>query len=316
MNVRGIATIVYGTAEFREQARTLARSVRYHNPGLPCAVITDYGVEADWPEFDQVIPLIPARGPGLRHRFHLDEYAPFPETIFMDCDCIVYGSLEPLWTRFAGVPVGVIGGRKTRGEWYGVAVQEILDRTGLPFMAGFNGGLYYVRKGEEAARVFRKAREFSARYDTLGFTRWRGDQSDEPVLALALPACGVAPIAEDGRSMNDTWGLQGSITADVLTGKARFTTYDKPVQPLVVHYCNHSNAYVYLREAFTLRLLGSRRFPTPGRAYRRLVTLSAGALARVAVVVKRLSGRTRGLVWRMVRYTQLLKSEPLLIGQS
>jgi hypothetical protein len=261
---RGVVTLAHGSQRFINMARLLGESLRWHAPHVPRAVVTDNDHDlAD--VYDVCVPLDPSFGKGMLQKLHLDRYSPFDETLYVDSDCLAVGPIDPLWSLFSGVPVGVVGGSIRDGYWFG-DIAVIRERLGVvDGVPHFNGGLIYLDRSPESRAVFATARDLMSRYAELGFTPLRsGGPNDEPVFAFALALHGVAGIDDAGRSMRTPIGIRGPLRLDVLRGGCRFNKEGVAVEPTLVHFCGwRARGFHYRRERLKLRLATSTSLSPP-----------------------------------------------------
>lgn len=111
------------------------------------------------------------RGDNYRAKTFMDGLSPFDETVFLDADTVVRGSLDPLFTP---EPFGVTltafsdwksNGRKIPGRikgWTDVAADDVAEMLSKPYPA-INTGVLSWRKSEEANKFFRAWQELCAR---------------------------------------------------------------------------------------------------------------------------------------------------------
>lgn len=261
---RGVLTMALGPRH-RRMARTLAWSLDVHAPGLPRAVITDKRTTALSKCFEHLIDLRPAAGGPLEERFHFDSYSPFAETLYIDADSLVVGSLDGVWELMRRVPFGVIGHQKSSGRWYG-DVAEMAATVGSDSLPVFNGGLYYFDDSSVARSVFASGRELMERYEDLGLAEHSLGHSDEPVVSMALAKHGIEALDDGGNAMRTPIGMRGQLDVDVLRGYCSFDKAGQRVTPRVMHFAGSwTRGFSYRRE--TLKLALHRGLPiVPGRA--------------------------------------------------
>ena len=274
---RSVLTIATGKPLFVRLAATLARSFRIWNAdnGIGFAIATDQA-EALPPDLDwvQVIPLQPGQyGDGFSPKLYLNELAPADRTLFVDADCLCVRDLRPAFEAFAGRPVATIGRVVSDGEWFGdvAAVSREFGVRGLP---RFNGGAYYLERGEASDRVFEEAQALESHYDEIGFERLRGRPNDEVLMALAMAIHGLDPVPEDGTIMNSTLAAPAGVEVDVFEGRSRLSNptghpdhnawYDQhELRPALVHFLGSEvGRYPYRREEVRLAKL-AEGWPRP-----------------------------------------------------
>ncbi|MDB4907217.1 MAG: hypothetical protein JWO05_2001 [Gemmatimonadetes bacterium] len=265
---RAVLTLAVGKPLYRDFAITLARSFRYWNPTTRFVIATDdpEGVPEDVRRVGiEVHPIPPGKyGEGFSPKLHLDRLAPASRTLFIDADCLVVGSVDSIFERFAGHAVSVVGGTIDRGEWFG-NVASVCAKAGVPALPKFNGGIYYLERGPRCTAVYEEARALEPRYDALGLERLRGRPNDELLMAIAMALHGEGGIAEDGTIMAEPLNFGSGLSVDVLRGRA--TLHNTPghenykpswplaiAHPLIVHFLGyHTDRAPYTTEAHRLR---------------------------------------------------------------
>jgi len=260
----GVLTMALGPRH-RRMARTLAWSLDVHAPGLPRAVITDERETALSKCFEHVIELRPGAGGPLEERFHFDSYSPFAETLYIDADSLVVGSLDSVWELMRRVPFGVIGHQMSSGRWYG-DVAEMAATVGADSLPVFNGGLYYFDDSPVARSVFATGRDLMGRYEELGLAGHSLGHSDEPVVSMALAKHGIEALDDGGNAMRTPIGIRGELNVDVLRGYCSFDKDGTQVTPRVMHFAGSwTRGFRYRRESLKLALHRGIPF-VPGRA--------------------------------------------------
>lgn len=267
---KSILTIATGKPLFVQLAVNLARSFHLWNADndIGFAIATDQpdAIPADL-SFVEVIELQPGQyGSGFSPKLYLNELAPADQTLFVDADCLCVRDLRPAFEAFEGRSVAVIGKTITDGEWFG-DVRRISADFGVLGLPRFNGGAYYLERGETADRVYREAQALEVQYDEIGFTRLREKPNDEVLMALAMALHGQEPLPEDGTIMNSTLAAPGGVEIDVLKGHSRLLNpHDHPDhnawydleehRPALVHFLGSEvSRYPYRREEIRLERL-------------------------------------------------------------
>lgn len=273
-----VVTIATGRPIYHELAANCARSfLRWNRDGgLRFTLVTDAPdrVPPDLRGIDVVTVRPGECGLGFSPKLHLDRFVHDVPAVFIDSDCLVLGSLAPVFTRFRGQPFVMLGGTATSGQFY-ADIAPLLSRVQLPWLPVFVGSFFYWEPGPAAREVFALSRDFEARYDALGLDRMRGATADEPVMALALARCGIVPVADDGTIKADAHLYAYPPEIDALRGHIRFPRPPQPLseaiptppadaEPLIAHF----NAYYayeppYVREALILRLVQASHWPAP-----------------------------------------------------
>ena len=220
---------------------------------------------------------------GFSSKLYLDILAPAPHTLFVDADCLCVGPLDSVFQRFKGRPVGVVGASIRDGEWFG-DIGALLRRFHLSEMPKFNGGVYYIERGQIATRVYDLARQLETAYDELGLVRLRGLPNEELPVALAMALNGLGPLQDDGTVMGDLFACAGDLEIDVLRGHSRLVNPPPSdpkhrswypfhvITPLIVHFLgDHTNNWRYRAEEKKLTV--AMRWNCPSIVADRLVNL-------------------------------------------
>lgn len=267
---KNIITIATGKAIYMDMAVNLAKSfLWWHQKSeINFSIITDQpgSVPSDIHAKIKIIEVNPGElGKGFSSKLHLDKLAPMGQTLFIDSDCLIFGDLNFVFDRFKGKAVSVVGHYVEAGEWFG-DVKKICENYQIPHFPKFNGGIYYIEKGELAIQVYKTARELEKKYDQIGFVRLRGLPNDEVIMALAMQIHHQTPIIDDGTIMSDPQACPGKYKIDVIEGKKTLTNPPFPnplhrhwypfekVEPVIVHFLgSYTQHYPYKREVFRLK---------------------------------------------------------------
>lgn len=277
---RAVITLATTKPIFVEMAFALARSFFYWNrdPGLRFHLVTDLAVEL--PADLRAMALIrvePGRlGLGFSPKLHLDSLVPADRTLFIDSDCLCFGPLDYVFHRFEGRKIGVVGRTIAAGRWF-CDVAKIRERLNLGPLPHFNGGIYYLERGEEVTALYRRAREIEAQYDELGLDRLRGRPNDEIILSLAMAERGWVPLQEDGTILGNVGTIYPIIDRlDVLSGVCRMVNPPPPdprhvpghpvseSRARIVHFLDYgTDRWPYRAEELKIRLVRKHGLPAP-----------------------------------------------------
>jgi hypothetical protein len=274
---RCVFTIAIGKSIYLEMACALARSFKLWHQGseLRFYLATDAprrAIPKDLQDLD-IIPISPGQfGKGFSPKLHLDKIAPSECSLFVDADCLCVGSLEPAFECFQGHSVSVIGREISGGEWFG-DVTRVCSQLQVSAMPRFNGGVYYLERGEACSQVYETARILEPRYDELGFVRLRGHANDEVLVSLAMALHGQKPIPERGDIMNSLKAGPAGLEMDVFGGEALLRNpvshplhnpwYDfEELRPKLVHFLGSEiSTFPYKHEVIRLRLVCEKGWP-------------------------------------------------------
>ena len=269
MATRAVLTLAVGKEVYVRMAANLALSFRWwhRKSDIKFFLATDRRdlVPPDLHDIG-IVELQPGElGHGFSPKLHLDRLAPAAKTLFIDADCLCVGSLESVFARFDGRPVGVVGGSISTGEWFG-SVDQLCQRFGVAALPKFNGGIYYLEKGEVSRQVYAQARALESEYDALGLTRLRGRPNDELLMAISMATHSLCAIPDDGSILSDPQACPGPLSLDVIRGGSRLSNPPAPdprhqswypfqeVSPVVVHFLGDTHrSYQYRSAAGLLR---------------------------------------------------------------
>ncbi|MEO6632590.1 MAG: hypothetical protein ABIN13_12730 [Mucilaginibacter sp.] len=293
---RYVLTIATGKKVFVDMAANLARSFLWWHPGsdIQFQLVTDQPqfVPTDIISKIEVINVEPGQlGKGFSAKLQLDKLVSNGKTMFIDSDCLVFGPLDTVFDKFKNAGVSVVGGYISAGDWFG-DIGAICRKFNVPHIPKFNGGLYYLEKGETSKKVYDTARQLESEYDKIGFTRLRGLPNDEVLMALAMQLHGQAPVPDDSTIMSDPQACQGKYKINVINGTRSLNNppYPSPlhqdwypftkVSPLIVHFLGYYTLhYPYLREVYRLKKASAKKLNT-------LTELAAVLSIEVPAVVK------------------------------
>ena len=318
-----ILTLATGKKLYVDMAANLVRSFIFwnKNTGITFYLATDLPqfIPDDIKASIKIIELKPDElGKGFSPKLHLDKLAPAGQTLFIDSDCLIYGDLMPVFNKFKGHKVSVIGSYIAKGEWFG-DVAAICEQFNVEHLPKFNGGVYYIENGPEATRVYETARALESRYDEIGFVRLRNRPNDEVLMALAIQLSGQKPISDEGTILAEFVNFQSGIQSDLVMGKAKlYNTALHPnyqeswplnvAEPLIVHFLGHHNQILpYTKEVSILRYLSRDKYSV---AKARLLT------ALKITLPSQLKTRFKQLlrpIYRMVMGTRRVKTSNRII---
>lgn len=268
---RAVLTLALGPTLYLDLAINLARSFFQWNQAeaISFHIVTDRLIilPSDLAAVNLIVVQPGRFGSGFTPKLWLDHLVPAANNLFIDADCLCFGSLDPVFDRFAGRPVAMIGQTQTDGHFFG-DIEALRKRFNLPWIISFVGCVYYVEKSEIATSVYTEARLLEAQYDQLGLVRLRGVPNDEPLMALAMAGHGLLPLADDGLIKADAMHYQSIRCLDVVRGVAwvEHPWPEKAVPPVARPVLFHFNAYFtesrfYRRESIRLELIQRQHWP-------------------------------------------------------
>jgi hypothetical protein len=133
---RGVVYVATGAAHL-EAARRSAASLRASNPGLPVALFTD--APAPGPEFDHVEPV---EAPHIRSKVDALWRSPFAESLYLDGDTRVMGSLDDGFALLARFDIAAAHVPR----WYLPTYQRQWRHAVPPSFPQHDGGVIFYRR--------------------------------------------------------------------------------------------------------------------------------------------------------------------------
>lgn len=149
---RGYLTMAVGRPRYLEMAVDMALSLREHSPhpiALSAdAVLARLAAERYSGVFDEVTPIPRRFLDGRAIKYGAAAASPFAETMFVDADCLVLGSLEYLWAGLEKSDMAMLGELLTVDEnenHHGFSTRRLMRRFGLDLYLKTNSGIFCFR---------------------------------------------------------------------------------------------------------------------------------------------------------------------------
>jgi hypothetical protein len=272
---RAVLTIATGKPIYISMAINLARSFKWwhKNSSIQFVLVTDQKdlVPPDLSDIEVIELQVGQLGQGFAPKLYLEQLTPAHKTLFIDADCLCFGSLETVFDRFETHSVSAIGDTISQGEFFG-DVANICQQFQINALPRFVGGLYYLEKNEISKRVFNTARELEAKYDDMGLVRLRGHRNEEPLIAIAMALNEQNPLSDDGTIKAERMCYQHRMKADVFQGIAKLWNHCKNSQdfptwvhlteasPIIVHF----NGFYIESEPYTSEVIRLQRVMANG----------------------------------------------------
>ena len=206
---------------------------------------------------------------GVGMKLYMDTYLQTQHSLFIDSDCLCFGSLKPIFTACAGKDIAVVGNIVASASWCGDEQAEIIkDNFGIDKLIRFNGGLYYMQKTPGTEQIFDKARAIADKYDDYHFARINGKwMNEEGPLSIAMMLHSQQPIADNGTYMTDLFTdiqpdklnvLKGVSTLSnpaPLSPRHREWYPEKTYSPIIIHFGGGNlKTYRYISQSVLLKL--------------------------------------------------------------
>ena len=253
---RIVYTIAVGKPKFAECALGLGRSLKLIGDTTRRVVITDLP-DYPWDRcFDEVIEPTEPFSWTLFTKLSALERTDADQVLFIDCDCLAFKCLGPVFEYCAGKGLCVQGKVITGGEWYG-RVENHLTRHSIDCMPQFNGGLIYYERTSECNLVIEACYNEGRRSSDSGFLYDSPLIPEEPYLSVAIAKSGVNKqgvthlIPDELDFTNTATGLIGKLHLDVLQNRCDFLCrrYEvRHVRPTIFHASRYINFAIYWKQ--------------------------------------------------------------------
>lgn len=150
---RGFVTLATGRGAFLEMAVDMALSLRDHTD-LPIGLIADASLaDRARDEFGSVfdeVSVLPDRFlAGRIRKYGVAAASPFEESLYVDADCVVLGSLDHLFEALAEHDVALLGEQLTREDdenHHGFSTRRLMERFDLDRYLKTNSGVFAFRR--------------------------------------------------------------------------------------------------------------------------------------------------------------------------
>jgi hypothetical protein len=212
-------------------------------------------------------------GDGFSSKLQMDQFACTEQTLFIDADCLIYGSLLPAFDTFRGKQVSAVGYNRYKGNDIGFCrdIANVIEVTGISYFPLICGSVYYFEKGDIAKGVFEHARKLLKSYNDIGLVTLRGKENEEPLLAISMAKFNQEIVADTGSIKADRMFYE-HLESNVLTGRARLRSIGKPpvpeystlksAEPLIVHFnASHAETFEYGSETIRLHKFFLQNWP-------------------------------------------------------
>jgi hypothetical protein len=265
MSERNVVTVAVGNSYYYYLAKNLLRSFLKYNDLkiISFQILTDN--ISEFSEFNNINGIciinmsdLSKEEKSFTSKFRLSNYINAPYNLFIDCDCIIYKPLTPVFEKFANHSFSVIGEKKIDGEFFG-DIKKIIGQFNLSYLPHFVGSVYYYTNSDICKKIFSKAEELKKIYDEIGLVRLRGKENEEPLLAIAMALYKQEPVIEDGSIKADCMHFKKCDT-NILTGKLKLIPKSSYVHnnihfdPAIIHFNDsYSEKYSYLSDAYRLK---------------------------------------------------------------
>lgn len=256
MKKNGFITLAFGEPIYIKMAKALAVSMRYYNPNICVAVVTDNPSEELSKLFDIVVDYNQKYGIGVSQKLHIDLYTPFEETVFIDSDCLLFDDPIKLWNYFkTDCGIGIMGTEYLceNDTHYSIKdLKSFLKQLNIKKMQYINTGIIYFNQSNTAKSIFKDAREIYENRNMLPFSKFKtAPLNDEPVFSAAMEKNNIQGVTWDevnimGFASGKTKHLS---SLNVLKSKNTFIRDKLTCHPILIHFhVGSQSCFAYQRE--------------------------------------------------------------------
>jgi len=260
---RIVYTIAVGKPKFAECALGLGRSLKLIGDTTHRVVITDQP-NYPWTNcFDEILAPEDPFEWTLFSKLGALQRTDADQVLFIDCDCLVFKRLDPIFEYCRGRGLSVQGKLVNDGDWYG-RVADHLNRHGIQQMPQFNGGMIYYERTMSCQALIEACRCEGKKSKDSGFLYDSPLVPEEPYVSLAIAKAGLDVdgnahlIPEEMDFTNTATGLIGKLELDVFRNRCSFVCrrFDvRHVQPIIFHASRYINYTAYWKQLDTLAWL-------------------------------------------------------------
>ncbi|MDV7212863.1 glycosyltransferase family protein [Azotobacter beijerinckii] len=191
---QGYQLFAVGDNKYLQLAINCATSIKYRDKNRPIQLVTDNTSTLTRKSLKKLFDTITIVstdaffcGPLIKLKMY--EYAIYPETLFVDADCLLLkNDIDRYWSSLSsGYDVTTPGNYFSTGEWYKMRIERICEIAQIDKTLKMNSGIFYFKKNETSKKLFTSA--ISAATELGNFTghihRGAG-LPDEPYFGIAF----------------------------------------------------------------------------------------------------------------------------------
>jgi hypothetical protein len=211
MTEEGYLLLATGPARYIDMARNLAASIRVMDGTRRICLVHDENAKLDMSDasfFDDYAMLVDdPLYPGFMNKIRLFSASPYRRAMFVDADCLLLKrDVDTYWDMARPYPFAITGDRRTKGEWKGADIANLLKQEGAPYLVQMNSGVFCFDRSPEAATFFEGLNDFYLRRREklgVGLHRGKPTQTDEIYIGLWMGLNGLDSIG--GRVGENSW---------------------------------------------------------------------------------------------------------------
>jgi len=245
-----------GKPKYAECALGLGRSLKLIGDTTRRVIVTD---QPDYPWdrcFDEVLEPTEPFAWTMFSKLSALERTDADQVLFIDCDCLAFKRLDPIFDYCAGRGLCVEGIVIRDGEWYG-SVRDHLTKHGVSAMPMFNGCMIYYERTPRCQEMILAIYAEGKKFKDSGFLYESSLLPEEPYLSIAMAKAGLDQdgnchlIPQNMDFKNNAGGLIGKLELDVLSNRCSFVCNQftvRHVQPTIFHASRYINFTIYWKQ--------------------------------------------------------------------
>jgi hypothetical protein len=211
MDGEGYLILATGPERYTEMARNLAASLKVMDGKRRICLVHDEQAvlsASDRQYFDDTAMLAnDPLYPGFMNKIRLFPTSPYRRTMFVDADCLLLKrDIDAYWDMARPHFFAITGDRRTRGEWKGADVAQLLAQENAPYLVQMNSGVFCFDNSRQSADFFAGLNAFYLRRrEALGVGLHRGKpaQTDEIYIGLWMGLNGMESCG--GKIGQNSW---------------------------------------------------------------------------------------------------------------
>jgi hypothetical protein len=211
MDGEGYLILATGPARYIDMARNLAASLRVMDGTRRICLVHDeaFQLAADDHRFfdDTAILTDDPLYPGFMNKIRLFPTSPYRRTMFVDADCLLMKrDIDAYWDMARPFFFAITGDRRTRGEWKGAEIAQLLAQEGAPYLVQMNSGVFCFDDSPAAKHFFEGLNDFYLRrreHLGVGLHRGKQAQTDEIYIGIWMGLNGMDSCG--GKIGDNSW---------------------------------------------------------------------------------------------------------------
>lgn len=244
---QGYQLFATGDNKYLQLAINCAASLKYWDKKRPIQLVTDNTSTVTRKSLKKLFDTITLVskdaffcGPLIKLKMY--EHAIYPETLFVDADCLLLKSdIDRYWELLSNnYDVTTPGNYLSTGEWYEMRIEKICEIAQTDRILKMNSGVFYFKKNENSRKFFASA--ISAVTELGNFTGYIHREvglPDEPYFGIAFARENLVPFPvmdENGNGLMISTIKSSNHRFDPLLGTCEFVKQERAVSPSLCHF--------------------------------------------------------------------------------